>query len=150
MAERAREIDFVVASLTLGLAKKRPTMQVRICFTDPPIWHRPMLEPNRARTECNEAIPGYYAHRPESYAIGGTHGELCKKGCFSPHVLRLAEELKNAAIELRMIEDAKLEAEREELARQWEEKREKQREAVRLFKTGDTAPLEKPEPEKDE
>ncbi len=118
-------------------------MQVRITHTDPPEWHRPLLD--RSLTECGDPIPGYWMERPESY-----EGNLCKKGCFSPLVLRVAEELKNATAEKRMIEDAKLEAEREEQARQWEIDRAEARERVRRFKTGETTPVGKQETEENE
>lgn len=106
-------------------------------------WRRVM---SATKTSCGEQINKYY------YALidESLEGDLCKNGCFTPLELEHAAEMIAIENRRRAEESVRFEAERAEHSRQLEIDRERRREEIRRFKTGETAPIEKPDPEGDQ
>ncbi|MBA2718947.1 MAG: hypothetical protein H0U52_06870 [Chloroflexi bacterium] len=109
-----------------------PAMHVKISATGD-VWHRLTIDRARsgravfdpftqARTACGESITGYYATREETYA-----GDLCRDGCFTAYEFKLAEEHRATEIADRIVREAKEQADRDELDREHERKREEGR-----------------------
>lgn len=120
---------------------REPLVQLKVGSSESP-WHRVMLTtpgmiarlgPDLvlAQTACGDAVgAGYYATREESY-----EGNLCKKGCFTPAELELAETLAAAAEERQEALHRRFFEESEERRLQRQQAREEAAERLRRAKT---------------
>lgn len=148
----------VLAEVPLEVVTFAGYPEVHVRLGDPGIRHRVVLDSiddsggpwarlmmSATITACDETIADkYFAQIDEGY-----EGELCKKGCFTPVELRRAAAARDAETKRLAEETARFQAEREEHSRQLETSREQRRDVLRRFKTGETPPIIKAEPEPD-
>lgn len=134
-------------------AEDRTMMHVRLWQDGKQVRHRMMLDDdstsNRSwshaaivngRTACDDRVADHYW----AVADAGYDGELCRRGCFTEPELRRADEKRAKAEAKRHDEAVKDEADREaETARARTESRNR----IERYKTGETEPVIKSEPD---